>query len=64
MELIISIIVLVVGYNLYKASIEKKLDNYDFRKFDFVKLHEDKVSHHLSDLELHRNIVNGKYDKK
>jgi hypothetical protein len=63
MELIISIIVLVVGYNLYKASIENKLDNYDHHKIDFVKLHEDKVSNHLSDLDLHRNIVNGKYDK-
>lgn len=63
MELIISIIVIVVGYNLYKASIENKLDNYDHHKIDFVKLHEDKVSNHLSDLDLHRNIVNGKYDK-
>lgn len=41
-----------------------KVDNYPIDKVDTSKMISDKVMNKLSDKQVQRNMVNGKYDKR
>ena len=42
---------------------ERKLDNYDMSKVDSTKMFLDKYENDLSDQEVQKNVVAGKYDR-
>lgn len=42
---------------------ERKLDNYDMSKVDGTKMFLDKYENDLSDQEVQKNVVAGKYDR-
>ena len=55
--------ILIVGYCIYKAKENEKLDNYDISKIDNTKLTRD-MYNGVSVAERRRRCVNGCYDKK
>lgn len=67
MEGILSLL-LVIGFVVYFATadriFDRKVDNYNTKKVDFSEMAIDKSRNNLSDKQVQRNMVNGKYDKK
>ena len=61
---IIVILVFVVIYLVCKANFNYKVDNYPISKVDSSKMISDKVSNNLSNAQVQRNMINGKYDKR
>lgn len=45
-------------------TLNGKVDNYPIDKVDTSKMISDKVMNKLSDKQVQRNMVNGKYDKR
>lgn len=64
METIIGLIILGVIWAISNASLNNKVDNYPISKVDTSKMLSDKVRNNLSDKQVQRNMVNGKYDKR
>ncbi len=64
METIIALIVIGIIWAVSNASLNSKVDNYPISKVDTSKMVSDKVRNNLSDKQVQRNMVNGKYDKK
>lgn len=64
MELIIGIILFILIVKVPDWVTNQKLDNYDMSKVDTSKMVSDKVRNNLSDMQVRRNTVNGKYDKR
>ena len=64
METIIGLIIIVVICAVSKASFNSKVDNYPISKVDTSKMVSDKIRNNLSDTQVQRNMVNGKYDKR
>ena len=64
METIIGLIIIGVIQAISKASLNSKVDNYPISKVDTGKMVADKVRNNLSDTQVQRNMVNGKYDKR
>lgn len=64
MELIIGIIIIAVIWGVSSVSLNSKVDNYPISKVDNSKMIADKVMNNLSDKQVQRNMVNGKYDKR
>ncbi len=64
MELIIGIIIIAVIWGVSSASLNNKVDNYPISKVDTSKMVSDKIMNNLSDKQVQRNMVNGKYDKR
>ena len=66
MEGILSLF-LVIGFVVYFAMadriFDRKVDNYNTRNVDFQKMAIDKSRNNLSDKQVQRNMINGKYDK-
>lgn len=58
-ELIVLIIALV-GWWIYKANLNSKVDNYDMSKVSIGKMSMDAGK---SKSEIRRKLVNGEYDK-
>ena len=48
---------------LPQMKTDHKLDNYDMSRVDSTKMFLDKYENDLSDQEVCRNVVAGKYDK-
>lgn len=48
---------------LPEMKTERKLDNYDMSRVDSTKMFLDKYENDLSDQEVRKNVVAGKYDK-
>ena len=64
METLIGIIILAAIWGFASASFNNKVDNYDISRVDTSKMVSDKVMNNLSDKQVQRNMVNGKYDKR
>lgn len=64
METIIGLIVIGVIWAVCSASFNNKVDNYPISKVDTSKMVADKVRNNLSDKQVQRNMINGKYDKR
>ena len=64
METIIVLIILGIIWAVSKASLNSKVDNYPTDKVDTYKMASDKIRNNLSDAQVQRNMVNGKYDKR
>ena len=64
MGLWIGILLVVMYFVVPNWVTNKKLDNYDMSKVDTSKMLGDKVKNNLSDMQVRRNVVNGKYDKR
>lgn len=64
MELLLGIILLVCICVVPNWVTNSKLDNYDMSKVDTSKMISDKARNNLSDMQIRRNVVNGKYDKR
>ena len=64
MELIIGIIIIAAICGVSSASLNRKVDNYPISRVDTSKMVADKVRNNLSDKQVQRNMVNGKYDKR
>lgn len=64
MEFWIGILLLVLFFALPNWSTNQKLDTYDMSKVDTGKMMSDKIKNNLSDMQVRRNVVNGKYDKR
>lgn len=64
MGTIIGIIIIAVIWIAANASLNNKVDNYPISKVDTSKMISDKVMNNLSDKQVQRNMVNGKYDKR
>ena len=60
----IGLIVLFLCIKLPDWITNAKLDNYDMSKVDTSKMISDKVRNNLSDMQVRRNTVNGKYNKR
>ena len=48
---------------LPQMKTERELDNYDMTKVDSTKMFLDKYENDLSDQEVQKNVVSGKYDR-
>ena len=48
---------------LPQMKTERELDNYDMTKVDSTKMFLDKYENDLSDQEVQKNAVSGKYDR-
>ena len=60
-------IVLILFFAIWWISnivLEQKVDNYPVGKVDTTKMLTDKYTNNLSDKQVQRNMVNGKYDKR
>ena len=64
METIIGLIIIAVVWGISKASLNSKVDNYPISRVDTSKMVSDKIRNNLSDAQVQRNMVNGKYDKR
>ena len=64
METIIGLIIIGVIWAVSKASLNSKVDNYPISRVDTSKMVSDKIRNNLSDAQVQRNMVNGKYDKR
>lgn len=64
METIIGLIIIAIIWGFSKASLNSKVDNYPISRVDTSKMVSDKVRNNLSDTQVQRNMVNGKYDKR
>lgn len=64
METIICLIIIAVIWGASKASLNSKVDNYPINRVDTGKMVSDKIRNNLSDAQVQRNMVNGKYDKR
>ena len=64
METIIGLIIIGIIWAVSSASLNNKVDNYPVSKIDTNKMMRDKVMNNLSDKQVQRNMVNGKYDKR
>lgn len=64
METFIGLIILLAVWGFSKASLNSKVDNYPIDRVDSSKMISDKVMNNLSDAQVQRNMVNGKYDKR
>ena len=60
MGIIGSLVIIWIGYLIYKACINSKVDDYDMSKVSSGKMTMDVGK---SKLEIQRNLINGKYDK-
>lgn len=64
MGTIIGILILIGIFVIPNWITNQKLDTYDMSKVDTSKMISDKVKNNLSDMQVRRNTVNGKYDKR
>lgn len=64
MGTLIGLIILAVIWIAYKISLDNKVDNYPIDRVDSGKMTADKIRNNLSDTQVQRNMVNGKYDKR
>ncbi len=64
METIIGLIIIGIIWAVSSASLNSKVDNYPISRVDTSKMVADKVRNNLSDKQVQRNMVNGKYDKR
>lgn len=64
MGTLIGIIILICIFAVPNWITNSKLDTYDMSKVDTSKMVSDKVRNNLSDMQVRRNVVNGKYDKR
>lgn len=63
MEIFLSII-FICGVTIYFSSIDKKVSNHCLKyDIDWKKVNDDKTMFDLSEGEINRNILNGKYNK-
>lgn len=53
----------VVYFTMADRIFDRKVDNYNTKKVDFSEMAIDKSRNRLSDKEVQRNMINGKYDK-
>lgn len=63
METIIGLIIIGVIWAVGKISLNSRVDNYPISRVDANKMMSDKIVNNLSDTQVQRNMVNGKYDK-
>ena len=64
METIVVLIIIGVIWAVSTASHNSKVDNYPISRIDTGKMMSDKVLNNLSDKQVQRNMINGKYDKR
>lgn len=60
----IVVILFAVVYFVGKVSLINRVDHYPIDRVDSSKMVADKVRNNLSNAQVQRNMVNGKYDKK
>ena len=60
----IGLIILIIVIAACNASFNSKVDNYPISRVDSTKMIKDKVMNNLSDKQVQRNMINGKYDKR
>lgn len=64
MGTVIAIIIIVAIWVIYNADHNSRFNNYPTDKVDTYKMVTDKIKYNLSDKQVQRNMINGKYDKK
>ena len=64
MATIVALIVFGVIWVTSSAILDNKVDNYSHSRVDTGKMWSDKLENNLSDKQVQRNMVNGKYDKR
>ena len=62
-ETIIGLIIVGVIWVVSSISLNIKVDNYPHSRVDTSKMLLDKTMNNLSNKQVQRNMVNGKYDK-
>ncbi|MBR4029881.1 MAG: hypothetical protein IKJ06_00580 [Clostridia bacterium] len=64
MGTIIGLAILGIIWWACSSSFNSKVDNYPISRVDTSKMVSDKVRNNLSDKQVQRNMINGKYDKR
>ena len=64
MGTVIGLVIIVLIFASCKWDLNKRVDTYPLDKVDTSKMIADRVMNNLSDAQVQRNMVNGKYDKK
>ena len=64
MGAVICLIVIGIIWAVHNADHNSRVDNYPISKVDTSKMISDKVRNNLSDKQVQRNMINGKYDKR
>ncbi len=62
--MVYAIIILAVIFFISNIRLNNKVDNYDIRKINVSKMNLDKIHNNLSNKQVQRNMINGKYDFK
>lgn len=60
----IGLTVFAVIYFVCKSSFNNKVNNYDITRVNTSKMMADKVNNNLSNAQVQRNMINGKYNYK
>lgn len=64
MEIILSILFIVIIVVCFKVQ-DGRVDNHcNTYNVDWKKVNNDRIVSDLSDLQVNKNIINGKYDKR
>lgn len=64
MGIVIFLIIIGIVWAVSKVNLNGRVDNYPLDRVDTNKMVSDKVMNNLSDVQVQRNMVNGKYDKR
>ena len=64
MGTLVALIIIGIIWAISKADLNNKVDNYPISRVDTSKMVSDKIRNNLSDAQVQRNMVNGKYDKR
>lgn len=64
MGTIVFLIIIGIIWAVCNANRNSRVDNYPISRVDTSKMVSDKVMNNLSDKQVQRNMINGKYDKR
>ena len=58
------LIIIGIIWVVYNANHNRRVNNYPTSRVDTGKMISDKVMNNLSEKQVQRNMINGKYDKR
>ena len=64
MGTVVFLIIIGIIWVVSNANHNSRVDNYPIDRVDNSKMIADKVMNNLSDKQVQRNMINGKYDKR
>jgi len=64
MEIILSVLFLIAIWGYFKLLDNKTCDYLNGHDIDFGKMNDDRILNDLSNSQVNKNVLNGKYNKK